>query len=444
MAGELFVSNLTGSFDYNDLLQKTQELKSQQVTVLQQKEALLYQKDAALSSFATTMKTFQEKFVALTDPALFDKKSATVSNESAFTATITDHAAVSATDMDISVTQLAQNDVWLSLGGVADKNSGAVATVSGTLNISYAGNTVATIDYDTNDLDATHPSSLQEIADAINGAQESVAASVFYDGSNYRLLLSGKDTGSANTIGLTDSGDLLSRLQMGSSYAASHAATAQNAKITIYGQEIQSPTNTFDSFLKGVSLTVLKAGQSAKLTIAQDDEPFTKALSDFVDQYNAIVDFIGTNTAAGGVLSGDFTLKQIKSQIFASFTPLFEAGVLDVDRTSGHLSIDSNELNSQLQSNRDTFKTKITVLQTNLKDYLDVVLDSNGVIDSKKRSIDRQISNVKESIDLTSRRINEEIETLRQQFINLQKFLAQMEDVRSRISAFGANSSPKA
>ena len=38
MAGEIFLSNLSGQFDYQQILQKFQQLKFQQVSLLQDQE----------------------------------------------------------------------------------------------------------------------------------------------------------------------------------------------------------------------------------------------------------------------------------------------------------------------------------------------------------------------------------------------------------------------
>jgi len=438
MAGEIYLSNLSGQFDYQSMLDKYQKLKNQQIALLQEKEAKIYDKKNAYQNFAGLLDNFNSSFEKLTDTTIFDQKVISISNESVLTATITDPSKLKDTNLNIVSKQLAQNDVWLSGDGVTDKDTAAVATASGTIELSYAGSTVATIDYDTDVSDTTKPSTLQEIADAINNAQSNIKASIFFDGTNYRLLLSGADTGANNTIAIseTGSGDLLDQLQLGSSYSASHVQSAQNAQIDIYGQTVESSTNTFDKVVDGLRIDILSTSATGvDLTINDDYEPLKTSLSEFIDGYNSIVDFIKDNTSDTGPLSGDFTLHQIRSSIFDKFDPLFEMGVLSVDYTTGKISLDSAELNNQLQNDPDSVKTKIETLKTDLDDYLSYLTGYDSPLDDKDKSLDNQINNIENSIESISKKIDAEMENLKKQFVWLDQFMAQMNDIRNRLTA---------
>ncbi len=446
MAGELFISDLAGGFDYNEILQNVQLLKSRQISFLQQREDLLSQKKAAISDFGDIISEFRDIFDDLTGGDLSYEKQITVSNEDVVEASITNkYKAVPAT-IDITVNQLAKNDVWLSQSGTSDKDTTSVATSSGTLEITYAGNVVATIDYDTNVSDTTKPSTLQEIADAINASQDDVNASVFFDGTNYKLLISGSDTGTNNVIGFSEigSGDLLTQLQIGSGYTGSHVQTAQNAQIEIYGQTVESQSNTFTDVLEGVSFTVKQTSTAPiNIQISQDETALKDKLKELIDKYNEMVDFIETNTGTKGVLSGEFTLQSIRSSIFSSFDPLFEIGILSVDRNNGHLSLNETEFENQMKSDPQIIQNKLNQVETNLDPYLKAVLDADGIINQKEKSYERQINNIQDKIEFDTKRINQEIESMRKQFIALQKYMAELEDVRSRIqSTFGIQSIP--
>ncbi len=444
MAGELFISDLAGGFDYNEILQKVQFLKSQQIAILQEKENTLSQKKSAISDFGDILSELQDIFDELTSGDLSYEKKVTVSDENVIEASITNkYKAVPAT-VDIKINQLAKNDVWLSQSGVSDKDTTAVATANGTLEISYGGTVVATIDYDTDASDSTKPSTLQEIANAINSAQDKVNATIFYDGTNYKLLLSGEDTGANNTISLneTGGGDLLSQLQIGSAYSSSHVQTAQNAQIEIYGQTVESQDNTFSNVLEGVSFTVKQTSTNpVNIQISQDKDALKNKLEEFVDKYNEIVDFISTNTGENGILSGEYTLQSIRSSIFSSLDPLFEIEILSVDRNNGHLSLDETKFDEQINSDPQVIQDKLDQIEAVLDSYLKSILDPDGIINQKEKSYQRQIDNIEDRIELDTKRINQEIETMRMQFIALQKYMAEMEDIRLRIqSAFGIQS----
>ncbi len=446
MAGELFISDLAGGFDYNEILQKVQLLKSQQIAILREREDMLSQKKAAISDFGDIVSEFQDIFDDLTGGDLSYEKQITVSDEDVIEASITNKYKAIPASVDITVNQLAKNDVWLSQGGLADKDTTAVATTSGTLEITYAGNVVATIDYDTDTSDSTKPSTLQEIADAINSAQDDVNATIFFDGTNYKLLISGNDTGTNNTVEFneTGGGDLLNQLQIGSSYTGSHVQTAQNAQIEIYGQTVESQSNTFTDVLEGVSFTVKQITTTPiNLQISQDENVLKDKLKEFIDKYNEMVDFISTNAGENGVLSGEYTLQSIRSSIFSSFDPLFEIGILSVDRNNGHLSLNESDFDNQMNQDPQVIQDKLDEVEATLDSYLKAVLDTDGIIKQKEKSYERQISNIEDRIELDSKRINQEIETMRMQFVALQKYMAEMQDIRSRIqSAFGIQSIP--
>ena len=438
MAGEIYLSNLSGQFDYQSILDKYEELKNQQVAILQEKEAKIYDKKYSYQNYAQLLDNFNTSFEKLTEPAIFDQKSVFVSNESVLTATVTDPTKISETSLNITSKQLAQNDVWLSQAGVTDKDTVAVATTAGTIEISYAGNVVATIDYDTDTADATKPSTLQEIADAINSAQTSAQASIFFDGTNYRLLLSGADTGADNTISITETGggDLLDQLQLGSTYTTSNVQSAQNAQIEIYGQTVESSTNSFDNVVSGLRIDLLSTSTTGvDVTIDNDYEPLKTSLQEFVDGYNSIVDFVTQYTAQGAPLSGDSTVQQIRSSIFQGFDPLFEMGILSVDYTTGKISLDSAELDNQLQSNPDTVQTKIEELNNSLGNYLSYITGYDSPLDDKDESFDRQINYIEDSIVSLVERIDAEMETLKMQFIWLDQFMAEMNDVSASLAS---------
>ena len=431
MAGEIYLSNLSGQFDYQSILQKFQELKTQQISLLQQKEDQINQKKSAYATFGNMLKTFDNNLDNLLDDTIFDAKTVTISNEDIATATINDASKLNETNITFTAKQLAKNDVWLSQSGVSDKDNDAVATANGTLQIKYAGSEVASIDYTSTD-------SLQDIVNDINSSQDSVIASIFYDGSNYRLLLSGKDTGSSNTIELneTGSGDLLDQLQIGSSYSSSHVQSAQNAKINIYGQDVESSTNTFNNVIEGLSIEIKKEStENVNLNIKEDDTPIEENLQELLNSYNSIVDYIKEQTAENAPLSGEYTLHQIRSTIFRNLTPLMESGILDIDHSSGHISINSEKLENQLKNNKEGLQAKIEELDSGLKTYMDFVLDTRGPIKLKEKSFNNQINSIEDRIELTAKRVQAEIDNLKKQFVYLDQFLGQMNDVRSRLSA---------
>jgi len=427
MAGEIYLSNLSGRFDYQQILQKYQQLKFQQVDIIQKKEQKIQQEKAAFKSFADKLEDFKKKFENFTDPKLFDQKSVTVSNEDIASVSVTDGSKVNPTKLSFTVTQLAKNDVWLSKSGVADRSS-AVASSDGTLTLSYKGN-----DYN---IDYTSSDTIDDIAQKINQNVDDINASVFFDGTNYRLILSGKDTGTDSAITLSDSGDLLDNLQLGSSYSDSHVQSAQNAIIDIYGQQVESQSNTFHNVIDGVDIIVkAKSSDPVKVDIQNDDDALKKSLEDLFSSYNSLVDFIKEKTGKNGELSGDFSLQSIRSAIFNGLTPLMDKNLISVDHTNGHISLKSDSFDMLVKNDREALQQTIDTLKTSLQPYIDSLFDPYGVITQKEKNYDRQIQRYEDRIDATIKRIDQESENLKRQFIHLDSILAQLNDVKTRIAA---------
>ncbi|WP_456426369.1 flagellar filament capping protein FliD [Desulfurobacterium sp.] len=443
MAGELYLSNLVGGFDYQQILDQMYSIKSVQIQYYQQRESELQNKKSALSSFDSLLEKFQDVANDLFDDSIFEQKSVSVSNESAVNVTITDPTAVDASSFDLSVVQTAKKDVWLSQAGVSDETA-AVATTAGTLQISYGGDVVATIDYDA-DTSTDTPSTIQEIANAINAAQDKVKATVFFDGTNYRLLLSGADTGANNTISITETGggDLLDVLQLGDAYVNSHVQTAQDAIIEIYGTQVSSSTNDFTSVIPGMTITVETPTSSpVTVTIDHDYSQVKDNLQKLVEAYNSIVDFVKEYTGKDGALSGDFTLQDIRSTLFDKLDPLFQLGIFEVDKDTGHLSIDTSKVDEILSTNPGSLEDALTKdLKDNLYDYLIYITGVDSPISTEQQSYDNQINYIEDQIELTNKRISEEIESMKKQLVQLQLYMAQMQEVQARITqTFGTPS----
>ena len=317
--------------------------------------------------------------------------------------------------------------MWLSQAGKPNRTD-AVATADGTLTIGVGGNSI--------DIAYSSTDTLQDIANKINQATDSLNASLFFDGNNYRLILSSKDTGTNSAITLSDSGDLLDQLQLGSSYSASHVQSAQNARIDIYGQMIESQSNTFSNVIDGIDITV-KATSSAPISIniAADEEAAKKGIEDLFGAYNSLVDYIKEKTGEKGELSGDYSLHSIRASIFDKLTPFMQKGLIDVDHTNGHISLRTSEFDNLFKNDKDALKTTITEVKTALEPYLDFLFDPQGTIKQKEKNYQHKIRRYEESIETIVKRIDKESEILKKEFIHLDSLLAQMNDVRSRLSA---------
>jgi Flagellar capping protein len=430
MAGELNVTGLVNGFDMNSILQQIQAIKSQQILMLQQEQQQISDKKTVISNIQSILKNLQSSINNISDTATVNAKSMSVSNPNILTASITDPTQVSEGSYNINISQLATNQVYASNNSFSDKNA-PLGLDPGTLTISMNGNSY-NIAYD-----STY--SLQNLADEINRTASvyngNFKASIINVGTSsnpqYKLVIAGTKTGADNSFTISDTGNAVSMLDLTS------IQNAQNAVATVNGLQVQSDTNTFTN-IPGLSFTAFQTG-STVLQIQKDNKPITDALGGIVNYYNQLVDIVNKETGKGGKLSGEYGFNQIVNGIFNQLQPLFTADIINFDRTTGHISLNTSKLNDALTNNPIDFQNTLNGIKNNLTTYLNPYTQFNGILDQYNKSYDRQIQNIQNLIDLQTKRVQTEIETLKNQFIKMQMLQAQMNDISARIQATFGN-----
>lgn len=431
MAGEFNVSGLVNNFDMNSILQQIQLLKSQQIFSLQAKQEVLNDKKGIISNIQSIVKNIQDTLSNLVDSSVINAKSVTVSDTNILNATITDSTKVQEGSYNVNIVQLAQNQVYASTAAIMDKNV-ALGLNSGTLTIHMNGNDYNII------YDSTF--SLQALADQINLVATTYngdfRASIINVGTssspNYRLVISGTKTGADNSFLISDTGNASSILGISS------IQNAQNAVATVNGIQIESNTNTFTN-IEGLSIAASQTG-STTLNITKDTNPLINNLNSLVNYYNQLVDTITKETGKDGKLKGEYTLNIITSGIFRQLDPLFEKDIINFDRTTGHISLNSSKLNDYVNNNPTELKDMLNQVKTNLTDFLTPYIQYNGIFDQQNKAYDQQIKSLQNMIDLQTQKVQIEIEILKNQFIKMQMLQAQLNDISSRITAtFGYN-----
>uniref|UniRef100_UPI0038B928EE flagellar filament capping protein FliD n=1 Tax=Paraburkholderia sediminicola TaxID=458836 RepID=UPI0038B928EE len=192
---------------------------------------------------------------------------------------------------------------------------------------------------------------------------------------------------------------------------------AQDAYFTIDGTGVTNSTNTVTSALSSITLNlsaacVARTGSSPQtLTVAQDTTSQASTINHFVTLYNTLVTAMGTLTAfsstatSQGVLLGNSTLNMVQNQLASivatgvkngnTTTSLASLGIsLNAD---GSLSVDSDTLNSALQTNQSTvaslFNSTNDVaeqLNTNITNYL----STSGVMQTRTTALNTDLTNL--------------------------------------------------
>ncbi len=194
---------------------------------------------------------------------------------------VTANGSAEAGTYDITVDSLAAAEVSQSARFLTD-TAGIAGT--GTLNITSGTDAPVAIDFD-----ATM--NLSDIAAAINDSDAAVNASVLFDGTQYRLIVTGQNMGAANALSFTETGSALGFTAPGAELVAASDATA-----TINGVQVSRTDNTFDDVIPGVSFDLRSrtpVGEgTTRVTVAADSVGLKAKVQSFVKAVNDVQGFM--------------------------------------------------------------------------------------------------------------------------------------------------------
>ncbi|WP_260843849.1 flagellar filament capping protein FliD [Robbsia andropogonis] len=215
------------------------------------------------------------------------------------------------------------------------------------------------------------------IRDAINNARMGVTASIVNDGADnpYRLVLSNDKSGATQAMQITASGDdavgkLLSfDPTKTDAQAMSQSTAAQDAKVSVNGIALTSPTNKVSGALNGFTIRLSQPGKTT-LSVSNDTSAIESNISNFVDNYNELIgsvssltNYDSTDPSKNGPLLGDSTASNIKGTLQRMVSGSLEGGngystMADVGITfngDGTLALDPQKLKEALNKNLPAF-----------------------------------------------------------------------------------------
>ncbi|WP_166371148.1 flagellar filament capping protein FliD [Psychromonas sp. SA13A] len=348
---------------------------------------------AAISAYGvlnSELSAFKDSYEDLSRSSTFSAATSSSSDSGILNATLGIGAATGSWSFEVEQQAKAQTIVSSSANSYTDSAS-EVGT--GTISLSYGsygtdGSFSINPDkaIETLTIDASN-NSLGELRDAINEGDYSVSASIIDDGSNYRLVLTNKETGEENAMQLTvvdDDGDNSDATGLSAlTYSADvkhmdQTSTAQDAKIIMNGIEITRSTNEISSVIEGVTLNIggeTEVGETVSLTITQDTSAVEEQINAFVENYNNTITQMNSLTAYGGesgsdgALNGDSTVRNIQNQMRAvlNTTVSHSGGVVQsfadlgmLTNLDGTLSLDEDTLTAAMNNDMESIANFFT------------------------------------------------------------------------------------
>lgn len=385
---------------------------------------------------AQTITAFSTKLNALATAA---RALSTADGFASFTASSSDTASVAASASggasagvyNVTVSQLAREQRTFGAAfGASNTALGFTGSLGIDIGAAHSSVTVAATD------------TLTDIAAKISASGARVSASVFYTGSQYKLLVRGLDSGAANAVSFTETGTSLGLNAPGATYQA-----AQDAQLQVEGVTISRPTNQVTGVVPGVTLALSRVTASpVTVTVGTDTASVKTKISALVSAYNEVVNQVHVQTGYGSTkpinmaLAGDSTMRRALSRVQSivgnvvagtsgRYTTLGSVGLQST--RDGTLTFDASKFDAAVQAD-PTSVARLFVNNTStgsigaMKSFSDVV-DSltlgptaplSGRVDSFKRQskgLTDQIARLEEQAARYQQQLQQQFTTLDQQ-----------------------------
>jgi flagellar hook-associated protein 2 len=417
MAGAVTFSGIGSGIDIESLITGLTNVAQQPINTEKSKAASFRAAESTISDVGGLLGKLKLSVNAL----------ATAQDASTFKASASGTAlAVSATgaaqpgSYDVSVSKLAKEQRTYSNAYGAD-----AVGVAGTLNLGVKGTSAA--------IQVSSSDTLNNIADKINGAGLRVSASVFYDGSQYRLQVRGLDTGAANAVTFGGTGGVGE--QLGLTDSKNVKQLAQDAELSIDGYKVTSATNQVNGAIPGVTLA-LKDTTTSTVTVETDPTALGDKLQAVVDAYNKVVGSIhtasgwGTTAASNPALAGNSALRSVASRLSSSLVNAFgtskfnSLGAIGVNlQNDGTLALNRTKLSDALTQDRagvtallgGTGTSGGGVMSALAKVIDDVTDPKHGAISAAKDGFDNRAKTLEDHIAASQDRLTTYTENLRKQ-----------------------------
>ena len=295
------------------------------------------------------------------------------------------------------------------------------------------------------EIEITDDMTLEDVVNAINGSEAEVSASLLFDGSAYRIQISGTETGTPEEAGIViDEGGL--------GFGFTEYQAAQNAQITVDGITITSATNTFEDVLSGVTINAREEtdpDNPFQMEIKADNEEIEETLQGFVDSYNEILNLVKRDNTSNPTLRSlqmqmGMMIASAVGDVGGTYSALAEIGIST--NNDGTLELDSDDLEDVLA--RDTRGVAqlfsgsddgtVSGMGELLDDFIDKYVSSvDGVLKTQESGLQRMISQLDDSILQAEERITSYEDNLTAKFTAMEISMNELQSQMSYMSSMG-------
>ena len=396
------------------------------------------EKNIALSEIITFLDSFKDITKTLSEDSLYLNRSAMVSAEGI---NVSLDKGVDAQSISIDVTQLAGNEVIQS--DIFGSREDVISSGDGTFDIEVDGETYS--------FDVTLSTTLEDLMQMINDNENlNVMAKILNTGKDeYRLILSGSETGVENKISITESENLITN----SSAEENLVQEAKDSKFIYNGIEVSRPSNSVSDIVIGIALEFTQITENPiKIDIKDDVSLIATELENFVNSYNALVVTLDglTNfdeeTEEAGIFQGNSDIRTIRRDINRTLLAIDSENrsIMDFGMTLnsvGTIDFDMNlfvkkyeESPSVVQNffqGKDVTARGVTTHQDGvfykLDNNLDRYIGDNSLLQNLSTSLQSQEDRLNKEKEKAIETLDNRYERMAQQFARQDSIIAQIE-----------------
>lgn len=386
-------------------------------------------KQTTLSEIKKLVSELNTQVVALSEPALYQNKNATLSGSSI---SVDASSSAKAQNFDINVTSLATRDIQESISSYAYEDA-LVNEQTLTLNIDGK-------DYI---IDVGITDTIKTLAEKINEQTDGkIEASVLNVGeSDFRLILKSAETGANNAFTVSSNisdGNEITFDRLG------EKLPPQDAQLEIDGISVTRASNSIDDLVEGVTLTLQEAGKTS-VKIEQDNEKLVEEMGLFAEKYNAVIEKLTAVTKydsenkSAGVFQGTSEIRNITSSLNNLLSRTIASDgktIADFGLTperGGTINFNEEDLTEMLKTDaqmvEDFFRGTdgSNGLFNKFEDTLfDLATSSTGAIKSLDKNLENQLKALAEEQTKAQTRLDDRYEIMTKRFAAFDGVIARL------------------
>jgi len=280
---------------------------------------------------------------------------------------------------------------------------------------------------------------VQDLVNAINEkAGSRIVASIFYDGTSYKLMLSEKDEKTSSFETTTDGSTVYTTIFYatpfvinGQQAGAIVLQNAQNAQIRIGNTTITSTSNTIENLITGLNVEVKKVG-SATIRVSDDYSKVVDFFKNFGKNYNAVISQINQLTAKDAIFQGDYSIVGIKTELSRMLDDLFAYDLVSI-KEDGTLEANTSNINSLASSNPQKLREIISRLKDTMGPY---VLGTSIALQNFTNDYQSRLDQINTMAQKLGEQLVKEEQRLRQEYAKVEAFINRSQEIMARLQSF--------